>query len=149
MDNSASSTSAVRALARLSRELEKSAGGLSLAHYRVLAAVAEGHERASRVAERLALGKPAVSASVEVLSARGLLARKGGAGDQRVVHLAITPEGLKELRRAESAMAARLVELAERTDERKEVLDCLSQLGAALDEEASARPAGAGPRVGP
>jgi DNA-binding MarR family transcriptional regulator len=138
---------AVRALAQLSRALERSTGGLSLAHYRVLSAVAEGHERASRVAQRLALGKPAVSASVEALSSRGLLAKAGYAGDQRAVQLAVTPEGLEVLRRAEEAMVARLLELAARTGRSEEVLECLCLLGAALEDNAPAGPA-SGERAG-
>ena len=47
-------------------------GSLGLAHYRFLALVAGGDERASRLAERLALGKPAVSAAVGALVAQGL-----------------------------------------------------------------------------
>ena len=39
-------------LARASRILERATGELSLAHYRVLAAVASGEERASRLAVR-------------------------------------------------------------------------------------------------
>ena len=75
----------MRALARASRLLERATDELSLGHYRVLAAVAAGEERASRVASRLALGKPTVSATVESLCERGLVARARVAGDQRVV----------------------------------------------------------------
>ncbi len=66
---------AVRALARATRVLERASGELSLAHYRVLSAIASGEKRASRVAERLAIGKPTVSAAVEALAQRGLLLR--------------------------------------------------------------------------
>src|SRR6059058_1194066 len=66
---------AVRVLARLSRLMERASGDLSLAHYRVLSAVADGDQRATRLAERLALGKPTISASVDALCRRGLLAR--------------------------------------------------------------------------
>ena len=132
----AEATAAFRALARLSRALEKSAGGLSLAHYRVLSAVAEGHERASRVADRLALGKPAVSASVEALSARGLLARSGDTGDQRAVQLTITPLGRSVLQEAEAAMVGRLEELVTSAGNRDEVFRSLSLLGAALEQSA-------------
>jgi DNA-binding MarR family transcriptional regulator len=59
---------AVRALARATRVLERASGELSLAHYRVLAAIASGDERASRVANRLAIGKPTVSVAVEALA---------------------------------------------------------------------------------
>ena len=74
---------AVRAVARLARVLERASGDLSMAHYRVLAAVADGDERASRVAARLALGKPTISASVDALCRRGLLTREDVVHDQR------------------------------------------------------------------
>src|ERR1700728_2063445 len=73
---------AVRALARATRILERGSGELSLAHYRVLSAIASGDERASRVAKRLAIGKPTVSAAVEALAQRGLLVRSAVDGDQ-------------------------------------------------------------------
>jgi DNA-binding MarR family transcriptional regulator len=135
---------AVRALTRLSRALERrasAAGDLSLAHYRVLAAVAQGDERASRVATRFALGKPAVSASVEALCARGLLARGGDAGDQRAVSLALTPAGQQVLDDVEAAMEAELLEAAARTGAKTAVLEALALLGPALDER-SAPPGG-------
>lgn len=125
---------AVRAVARISRVLERGAGGLSLAHYRVLAAVAEGHERASRVAELLALGRPAVSASVEALCSKGLLTRAGAAGDQRAVQLSVTPLGLEVLRAADAAMSATLEALATATGHPDKVLDALYILGGALDK---------------
>src|SRR5262249_17877418 len=56
---------AVQALARLSRLLERAAAPLSLADYRALAAILAGEERASRLAERLAVGKPSISATVD------------------------------------------------------------------------------------
>ena len=98
---------AVRAVARLSRILERACGDLSMAHYRVLAAVSDGDERASRVARRLALGKPAISASVEALCRRGLLTR-ADAADQRAVTLRLTRSGHAALRTAETAMRERL-----------------------------------------
>lgn len=140
---------AVRALTRLSRALERrasAAGDLSLAHYRVLAAVAQGDERASRVATRFALGKPAVSASVEALCARGLLSRGGYAGDQRAVSLALTPAGQQVLDDVEAAMAAELLDVAARTGEETAVLEALSLLGPALDERGAPQGGGEGAR---
>jgi DNA-binding MarR family transcriptional regulator len=81
---------AVRALARASRFLERSSDELSLAHYRVLAAVASGDERASRVAQRLAIGRPTISAAVDALGQRGLLSRGTVEGDQRATALHLT-----------------------------------------------------------
>ena len=87
------SLEAVRALARASSVLERASSDLSLAHYRVLSAIAAGDHRATRIAAKLAIGKPAVSATVESLRQRGLLQTSGVAGDNRATALALTPDG--------------------------------------------------------
>lgn len=133
------SVEAVQSLTRASKVMERASGGLSLAHYRVLAAVAAGDERASRVAARLALGKPTVSASVEALCARGLLVRSGVAGDQRAIQLSLTEPGRELLEIAERAMTSALEELAARTGRRDEVIDVLVALGSAIDQAAAER----------
>jgi DNA-binding MarR family transcriptional regulator len=130
---------AIRALARMARQLERSSGGLNLAHYRVLAAVADGDERASRVADRLALGKPTVSAAVESLTKRGLLAREDAAEDRRAATLSLTPAGEAALAEVEGEMVARLNEFFDRTPDPDAVLAALAQLGVALDEVADER----------
>jgi DNA-binding MarR family transcriptional regulator len=119
--------------------MERASGGLSLAHYRVLTAVAAGDERASRVAARLALGKPAVSASVEALCARGLLVRSGVAGDQRATQLSLTAAGTELLEVAELAMTSALEELVARTGRCDEVIEALVALGSAIDQAAAER----------
>jgi DNA-binding MarR family transcriptional regulator len=130
---------AIRALARMARLLERSSGDLNLAHYRVLSAVAGGDERASRVAVRLALGKPTVSAAVESLCKRGLLSRTDAAEDRRAATLALTPAGEAALAVVEAEMLGRLRELADRTADGTRVLEALGQLGEALDEVADER----------
>jgi DNA-binding MarR family transcriptional regulator len=134
-----SGVEAVRALARVSRVLERASGELSLAHYRVLAAVAGGDERASRVATRLAVGKPAISASVDALCRRGLLTREDVAHDQRAVTLRLTPAGEATLRESEAAMTARLDEVLARTPRGAEVAGALTRLGTGLDRLAAER----------
>jgi DNA-binding MarR family transcriptional regulator len=130
----ARSVEAVRALARASRVLERSSGELSLAHYRVLAAVASGDERASRIASRLALGKPTISASVDALCQRGLVVRVQVEGDQRATALHLTPAGQALLDTVETAMVARLDDLAARTAAADQLLDALVWLGQAIDD---------------
>jgi DNA-binding MarR family transcriptional regulator len=127
-------TDAVRTLARLSRLLERSTGELSLAHYRVLSAVAAGEARASRVAARLALGKPTVSASVDSLCQRGLLTRNPVSSDQRAARLELTSAGDAALARVELEMIARIRSVIERTDTPGQVVGALADLGRALDE---------------
>lgn len=130
---------AIRALARMARLLERSSGDLNLAHYRVLSAVAGGDERASRVAIRLALGKPTVSAAVESLCRRGLLSRADAAEDRRAATLALTPAGEAALAAVEAEMLGRLRELTDRTADGTRVLEALGELGEALDEVADER----------
>jgi DNA-binding MarR family transcriptional regulator len=105
----------------------------------VLAAVADGDERASRVAARLALGKPTVSAAVESLTKRGLLSREDAADDRRATTLALTPAGKAALAEVEGEMLARLDDLCARTPDPDAVLDALARLGEALDEVAEER----------
>jgi DNA-binding MarR family transcriptional regulator len=125
---------AVRALARATRVLERASGELSLAHYRVLAAIASGDERASRVANRLAIGKPTVSAAVETLAQRGLLLRSTVDGDQRVAVLHLTTEGQAVLARVEAEMIRRINELCARTPDPGRLMESLVWLGAAIDD---------------
>jgi DNA-binding MarR family transcriptional regulator len=124
---------ATRALARAYRFLERSLDELSMADYRMLAALVEGEERASRLAARLALGKPAVSATVESLVKRGLVVRAKVDGDNRAVALAITPLGFELFERTEAALTARLADLLSRTSDPNGMRTVLVGLGSAFD----------------
>ena len=124
---------AVRALARASRLLERASGELTLAHYRVLAAIASGDQRATQIAMRLAVGKPTISATVESLCQRGLLTRSGVEGDQRVAVLRLTPEGSAVLERVEAAMIRRIKDLCDRTPDGAQLMRSLVSMGAAID----------------
>ena len=130
---------AVRALARAARMLEKASGDLTLAHYRVLVAVAAGDERASGVARRLALGKPAISAAVEALCQHGLLERGEVRSDQRASALALTEEGRRCLARTEEAMVDWLSSLCAPAAVSGPVVDGLCRLGEALDAASQER----------
>jgi DNA-binding MarR family transcriptional regulator len=138
----AGAVEAVRVLARLSRLLERASGEVNLAHYRVLSAIASGDQRASRIAAKLALGKPAVSAAVESLCQRGLMARSGVTGDHRAAALRLTPEGEVFLEQVEAAMAAWLEGLCSRSPDRDGVLRALVSLGGAMDATAAERRGG-------
>jgi len=134
-----SAAAAVLGAARLARVLDRASGELGLAHYRVLSLVAGGDERASRLAQRLALGKPAVSASVDALVIRGLLTRDEVAGDQRAIRLRLTDEGRELLLRTEDAMAARLDEVVGATDDPEGTMRALVGLDGAIDRHLAAR----------
>jgi DNA-binding MarR family transcriptional regulator len=135
---------AVDALTRLARGLERAAAPLSIADYRVLSAVAGGENRASRLAARLAVGKPAVSATVDSLARRGLITRERSADDQRALALALTAEGRAAFDRARTAMAERLRQVAAATGDPAESIRVLAGLDDAID---AARAAAAGVRA--
>jgi DNA-binding MarR family transcriptional regulator len=105
----------------------------------VLAAVASGDERASHVAAKLALGRPAVSAAVESLSGRGLLARDTVDGDGRAVALRLTPEGERLLAEVEAEMRRRIEDLCRRVPDSEQLLQALIWLGQAVDERRAER----------
>lgn len=132
---------AVESLSRVARILERASGELSLSHYRVLTMVAAGDGRASRLAGRLALGKPAISAAVESLANRGLLVRSSGDPDRRATQLEITAEGRAVLSAAESAMAAALADLLGHASNAPRMLSSLQDLSRALDRRQAEREA--------
>ncbi|MBB2890999.1 MarR family transcriptional regulator [Flexivirga oryzae] len=136
-----SDVAAVDAIIRLSRVLERASTDLSLAHFRVLSAVADGQQRASRLARRLALGKPAVSASVESLCRRGLLERQTELADQRAVTLRLTPEGERALAAARAAMVEQLRAVIAHAPVPAATVEQLTALNAGLDELAEQRAA--------
>jgi DNA-binding MarR family transcriptional regulator len=124
---------AARTIALLARVLERAAGDLTLAQYRVLALVAAGDERATLLAGRLAITKPSVSAVVDGLVERGCLAREPVAGDRRAVRLRITSEGTDALTTAETAMAERLVPLVDAVGDPACFFDSLDEIHGALN----------------
>ncbi|HWD96085.1 MAG TPA: MarR family winged helix-turn-helix transcriptional regulator [Acidimicrobiales bacterium] len=124
---------AVRGFARAVRILDRSSRELSMPHYRVLASVAAGEERASRVAERLELGRPAISSAVEALCGNGFLQRLEVEGDQRAVDLRVTPEGFAVLERVEHEMTNTLRTLCARVEEGEQLLTSLAMLDRAVD----------------
>jgi DNA-binding MarR family transcriptional regulator len=124
---------AIRSLSRASAMLERASTGLSLAHYRVLSAVAAGDQRASRIATKLAIGKPAVSANVDSLRQRGLLTSSNVDDDHRAAALQVTPAGEDLLRRVEDQLIEQIGDLCARTPDGEALLDALVWLGAAMD----------------
>jgi DNA-binding MarR family transcriptional regulator len=127
------SRAAVRILARLARLLEHACRDLTLPQYRLLAMVSSGDERASHLAGRLALAKPTVTAAVDGLVERGLLARSEVAADRRVVRLTLTAAGHEALAGTEAAMAEQLARLLPRCEDPGLVIVALGQLGQALE----------------
>jgi DNA-binding MarR family transcriptional regulator len=136
---------AVRVLARLSRVLESADAGLTVPQYRMLSALSEGGQRSARLAERLAVRKPTVTALADGLIAAGYVARESEEGDRRIVRLSLTEAGQDALRRADAAYLARLEPLlAEVPDPERFVGDLLA-VGAALDARLAQQAAGRPP----
>jgi DNA-binding MarR family transcriptional regulator len=124
---------AVRTLARLSRVLERGAGDLSLQQFRILTVVDDGGERASWLADRLALAKPTITAAVDGLVERGYLCRNADKGDRRATRITLTQAGRRALDEAEKAMAERLQNILAHAEDSAAVVWALTELGTALD----------------
>ncbi len=148
-------TLAVRVLSRVGRLLERSCGEVTLAQYRVLRMVADGGNRASRLADLLALARPTITDVVNGLVTRGLLTREALAEDRRGTTLRLTGAGEAALGAAESSMAERLAGVVGELDDADRLLVTLDDLDRALDvvfgmvagarREGSRQPAGTDP----
>lgn len=124
---------AVRTLARLARLLERAETNLSFPQYRVLAMVADGDQRASHLAECLAVAKPTVTAAVDGLVERGFVERQAVPGDRRAARITVTAAGRTALAEADAALASRLEPVLDRLGDRRPALAALAELGTALD----------------
>jgi DNA-binding MarR family transcriptional regulator len=133
---------AVRSLTRAASAFERASTELSLAHYRVLSAIAAGDERASRIATKLSIGKPAVSAAVEALGQRGLLTRSDVQADHRAADLRLTAAGEALLKRVEEELLERIDDLCARTPDGGALIETLVWLGTAMDARRAERDAG-------
>jgi DNA-binding MarR family transcriptional regulator len=129
----------VLTLARLARLLERACTELTLSQYRLLAMIADGAERASQIAGRLAVTKPTVSATIETLVERGLVSRAMADDDRRALRLQITAEGRAVLGAAERGMREQLDALLIHVDDPQAVRLALGRLGDALDQRREQR----------
>ncbi|HEU0239381.1 MAG TPA: MarR family transcriptional regulator [Micromonosporaceae bacterium] len=126
--------SALRVLARLSRVLEAVDSGLTLPQYRVLAVISHGGVRSARLAERLAVRRPTLTAIADGLVAAGYAARESDPGDRRVVRLHVTEAGREALRRADEAYLERLSPILDETGLGDRIVAELLAVGDVLDE---------------
>ncbi len=126
-------------MARASSLMERASSELSLTHYRVLSAISSGDERASRIASRLALGKPTISAAVNSMCERGLLVRMDVEGDLRAIDLRLTSKGERLLERVEAEMIRRVEHVSSKAPDPHAMLDSLVELGLAIEEVFAAR----------
>jgi DNA-binding MarR family transcriptional regulator len=126
---------ASRAVALLGRTLERACADLTLAQYRVLAMVASGDARASKIAERLAVARPTVTAVVDGLVDRGYLRREAVPGDRRAQSIVVTDAGHTRLDEAEKAMSARLEHLLGAVTDRGAFVRSLREIEASMRAE--------------
>ena len=125
--------SPIRTLARLTRLLERGAGDLTLAQFRVLALIDEGGERASQLADRLAVAKPTVTAVVDGLVERGYLRRTADENDKRATRITLTADGWDALDAAEAAMTERFDAVLGHAHDPRAIRNVLVDLDRALD----------------
>ena len=126
---------------RLFRSLERVEGGLTPQQYRILKLAGAGGERSARLAERLAVAMPTLTATADGLVAAGYVRRDAEPGDRRVVRLCLMPAGRRALERADTAYCGWLDRLVEGTSEadRILILHSLTVLDAAMEERRRAR----------
>ncbi len=130
---------AVLILMRLFRALERVDTGLTPQQYRILKLAGAGGERSARLAERLAVAKPTLTATADGLVAAGYARREAEIGDRRVVRLCLTAAGRAALDRADAAYAGWLGPLLGATGDTAGVLEALGHLDAAMEERRRAR----------
>jgi long-chain acyl-CoA synthetase len=109
---------------------------LSLPQYRILGLLTEGSAMSSALAARLAVRPPSITAVVDGLVGRGLVARRHGQDDRRRVDHVLTAKGQKLLAAANEAVDARLAGIAGSLD--SEELTARALEGLALWREAMA-----------
>jgi DNA-binding MarR family transcriptional regulator len=138
----------VMVLLRLFRSLERVDTDLTPQQYRILKLAGAGGERSAKLAERLAVAKPTLTATADGLVAAGYARRETEPGDRRVVRLCLTASGHEAVDRADAAYTGWLDGLLAHTAEPDQVLHALDLLSHAMDEVRCARvTASAGPGV--
>lgn len=130
---------AIMVIFRLFRGLECVDAGLSPSQYRIMKLASAGGERSTRLAQRLAVAKPTLTATADGLVAAGYACRAAEPGDRRVVRLSLTPAGRAALDRADAAYTGWLGQLLDVTGDPEAVLDALELLGSAMTEARRAK----------
>jgi DNA-binding MarR family transcriptional regulator len=132
-------TRAILVILRLNRGLDCVDAGLTPAQYRIMKLAGAGGERSTRLAQRLAVAKPTLTALADGLVTAGYARRTAEPGDRRVVRLTLTEAGRAALDRADAAYAAWLADLLTATGQPASVLAALGLLDSALTETRRAR----------
>lgn len=108
-----------RVFARLARQVDLGLAtlDLSLPQYRVLAFLADGEAASSRLAEKLAVSPPSITAVVDGLVAKGLVERGADPADRRRLPLSLTGKGVAALAAADGAVHERLDQVIDHLDD--------------------------------
>lgn len=131
--------SALLAVLRITRVLERIDAGISPQQYRMLKLIGLGGERSARLAERLAVARPTLTATADSLVAAGLACREAEPGDRRVVRLHLTQAGRAAVQQADAAYASWFGSLLDHTGRRDQIVADLLQLDGAMTERRLAR----------
>lgn len=124
----------VMTLLRLYRALERVSPELTPQQYRILKLAGADGERSARLAERLAVARPTLTAIADGLVAAGYARRDAEPGDRRVVRLCLTQAGCAAVDRADEAYERWLGQLLAQSGDPGRVLDALEFLGQAMGE---------------
>jgi DNA-binding MarR family transcriptional regulator len=129
----------VMILLRMIRGLERVDTDLTPQQYRILKLAGAGGERSAKLAERLAVAKPTLTAIADGLVAAGYARRETEPRDRRVVRLCLTESGHAAVERADAAYGEWLDRLLAQTSAPEAVLHAFDALNEAMDEVRRAR----------
>ncbi len=118
----------IDSLLRVERLLERVPTPLTVPQYRILRMVEAGGERAARLADRLAVRKPTLTAVADGLVQAGFLVRETDAMDRRVVRLCLTERGAEALQETERAYVERVRPVLDRASDPARLLTLLAEL---------------------
>jgi DNA-binding MarR family transcriptional regulator len=144
LDDQADAIEALLTILRVSRVLDRIEAGVSPQQYRMLKLIGEGGERSARLADKLAVARPTLTATADSLVAAGLACREAEPGDRRVVRLRLTEAGQAAVARADVAYAEWFGGLLDDTGRREQIVTDLLALDAAMTDRRRARAAAAG-----
>jgi DNA-binding MarR family transcriptional regulator len=134
-------SAAAMTIIRLFRTLERVDAGLTPQQYRMLKLVGAGGERSARLAHKLAVAKPTLTATADGLVGAGLLYRETEVTDRRVVRLRLTPAGHAAVDRADAVYSAWLRQLFDAAGDPTRLAGDFDQLDVAIDSLRGVGPA--------
>jgi DNA-binding MarR family transcriptional regulator len=126
--------SALLTVLRIARVLERIDAGVSPQQYRMLKLIGLGGERSARLAEKLAVARPTLTATADSLVAAGLACREAEPGDRRVVRLHLTDAGRAAVERADVAYGTWFGSLLEHTGRAEHIVADLLKLDESMTE---------------